>query len=215
MTSTSFQIRICNNPDCGLRYPLIKGSQFGERCPVCLGKTTPIIEKPLPHETIKEKKTPPTRSTSNVLLDNVRSGMNVGSIFRTADGFGFRHLYLCGITPGPDMDEVRKSAVGSEQYLEWSTHKNAVELIGILKSKEYKIWVLENSQNSIDINSAISIVQKPKHIILVVGNEVTGVDPGILEIADRIIHLPMRGHKRSFNVAIAFGIAAQIIHSWK
>ena len=198
-----------------MRYPLIKGSQFGERCPVCLGKTTPIIEKSLPHETIKEKKTPPTSSTLNVLLDNLRSGMNVGSIFRSADGFGFRHLYLCGITPSPDMDEVHKSAVGSEQYIEWSTHKNAVELIGILKSKEYKIWVLENSQNSIDINSAISIVQKPKHIILVVGNEVTGVDPGILEIADRIIHLPMRGHKRSFNVAIAFGIAAQIIHSWK
>lgn len=79
---------------------------------------------------------------------------------------------------------------------------------------DYEIWALEKTRNSIPINTAIVKLQKPKRLLLVVGNEVTGVDPGILKIADHIIHLPMRGEKRSFNVAVAFAIAAQIINSW-
>ena len=78
---------------------------------------------------------------------------------------------------------------------------------------EYEIWALEKTRNSIAINTAIANLEKPKRLLLVVGNEVTGVDPGILEIADHITHLPMRGQKRSFNVAVAFAIAAQIINS--
>ena len=79
---------------------------------------------------------------------------------------------------------------------------------------DYEIWALEKTRNSIAINTAIANFHKPKRLLLVVGNEVTGVDPGILELVDHITHLPMRGQKRSFNVAVAFAIAAQIINSW-
>jgi len=138
----------------------------------------------------------------------------VGSIFRSADGFEFNHIYLCGITPTPDKSEVSKSAVGAEQYVQWSTHKNAVDLITNLKNQEYIIWALERTKNSIALNSAITGGQKPKRLVFVVGNEITGIDPGIQEVADNIVHLPMRGQKRSFNVAVAFAIAAQMTYSW-
>jgi len=213
MPAASFQIRVCKNPDCGLRYPLLKDSQFGERCPVCLGETVPVLERSISQETVQDKSPLAPRTHLYVLLDNIRSALNVGSIFRSADGFEFSHIYLCGITPTPELSEVRKSAVGAEQYVKWSTHKNAVELITSLRNMEYEIWALEKTRNSIAINTAIANLEKPKRLLLVVGNEVTGVDPGILEIADHITHLPMRGQKRSFNVAVAFAIAAQIINS--
>ena len=214
MPAVSFQIRVCKNPDCGLRYPLLKESQFGERCPVCLGETVSVFEQSTSQEIVQDKSPISLNTNLYVLLDNIRSALNVGSIFRSADGFEFSHIYLCGITPTPDLGEVRKSAVGAEQYVEWSSHKNAVELINSLKNMDYEIWALEKTRNSIAINTAIANFQKPKRLLLVVGNEVTGVDPGILETVDHITHLPMRGRKRSFNVAVAFAIAAQIINSW-
>ena len=214
MPAVSFQIRVCKNPDCGLRYPLLKESQFGERCPVCLGETVSVFEQSTSQEIVQDKSPISLNTNLYVLLDNIRSALNVGSIFRSADGFEFSHIYLCGITPTPDLGEVRKSAVGAEQYVKWSTHKNAVELINNLKNMDYEIWALEKTHNSITINAAIANFQKPKRLLLVVGYEVTGVDPGILEIVDHITHLPMRGQKRSFNVAVAFAIAAQIINSW-
>ena len=214
LTATSFQIRLCKNPECGLRYPLVEGSQFGERCPVCLGQTISVISRPLQREVIQEIYPPRTNAHLYVLLDNVRSALNVGSIFRSADGFEFDHIYLCGITPTPDFGEVSKSAIGAEQYVQWTTHKNAIDLIADLKIQGFAIWALERTKNSIALNSAIGIGQKPKHLVLVVGNEVTGIDPGIQKAADSIVHLPMRGRKRSFNVAVAFAIAAQMVNSW-
>jgi 23S rRNA (guanosine2251-2'-O)-methyltransferase len=192
----------------------MEDSRFGERCPVCLGHTISVIERSLPRETQQENNLIQTNTHLNVVLDNIRSALNVGSIFRSADGFEFSHIYLCGITPTPDNNEVRKSAVGAELFVDWSAHKNAVDLIKKLKNQDHAIWALEKTPNSVTINSAIAKEQKPKHLILVVGNEVAGIDPGIQEIADRIVHLPMRGQKRSFNVAVAFAIAAQMIHFW-
>jgi 23S rRNA (guanosine2251-2'-O)-methyltransferase len=173
------------------------------------------MKRALPRESIQEDS--PLRAATDLyaLLDNIRSALNVGSIFRSADGFEFNHIYLCGITPTPDRGKVCKSAVGAEKYVEWSAHKNALDLINNLKIRNYLIWTLENTEKSVAIDLAIAKDQKPKHLVLVVGNEVTGVDPGIQEMADRIVHLPMRGQKRSFNVAVAFAIAAQMIHSWK
>jgi tRNA G18 (ribose-2'-O)-methylase SpoU len=214
MPAVTFQIRVCKNPECGLRYPLLKDSPFGERCPVCLGETIPVLERPIAQQTDEDKSPLSTSIHLYVLLDNIRSALNVGSIFRSADGFNFNHIYLCGITPTPDLGEVRKSAVGAEKYVKWSSHKNAVELINSLKNLDYEIWALEKTRNSMAINTAIANFHKPKRLLLVVGNEITGVDPGILEIADHTTHLPMRGQKRSFNVAVAFAIAAQIINSW-
>lgn len=214
MSTASFQIRVCKNPNCGLRYPLIKDDSSSKRCPACLGQTDLVIEKPFPKKPPKEEKLSKTDYELCGLLDNVRSALNVGSILRSSDGFEIKHLYLCGITPTPDIAGVRKASLGAEKIVNWSSHKNAVELIKNFRTTGYKVWALEKSSNSVEINTVIQKTQKPEKLILSVGNEIVGVDPGISELADQIVHIPMMGVKSSFNVAVAFAIAAQIVHSW-
>jgi tRNA G18 (ribose-2'-O)-methylase SpoU len=204
MSLQSFEIRVCQNPDCGLRYPLTEGHPFGERCPLCLGKTQTIIKKNLSRE-LEEERSGKNAGELAVVVDNVRSAWNVGSILRTADGFGFSHAYLCGITPTPDQAEVRKTALGAEQFVTWSHHRNAFSLVESLKVEGWQVWALEFSEGAVPIQKVESSQQK---VALIVGSEVTGVDPGLLALADRIVYLPMRGQKRSFNVAVAFGAAA-------
>jgi len=208
MSEDSYQIRLC--PHCGLRYPLIRSHPFGERCPQCLGETAIVLEYPLERETLANDKKLPRDINLSVLLDNIRSAWNVGSIFRSADGFEFRHAYLCGITPTPENAEVQKTALGAEEFVTWSDHKDAVKLVKGLKAEGLKVWALELTETSKPLAGKL---KTPKELVLAVGNEVTGVDPGILELADEVIHIPMRGQKRSFNVAIAFAVAAQIIRS--
>lgn len=142
-----------------------------------------------------------------VLLDNVRSAWNVGSIFRSADGFGFKHAYLCGITPTPENDAVTKTSLGAEDAVTWSYHKDAVKLVRGLKKEGSQVWALEEHERAIPISTHFDSLL-PIPVILILGSEVTGVDPGLLELADKIFHIPMHGAKSSFNVAIAFGIAA-------
>ncbi len=211
MSADSYQIRVCQN--CGLRYPLVKDQRFGERCPICLGQTIIVLEQALDRESQPSDQTLDSEIDLRVLLDNVRSAWNVGSILRSADGFEFQHAYLCGITSTPEKPDVRKTALGAQDSVGWSAHKDAVELIKKLKKENFEIWALEQTKHSSPIHSVLRQLNTPKNIVLVVGNEVTGVDLGILEIADRIVHLPMRGQKRSFNVAIAFAVAAQILRS--
>src|SRR5512146_2963696 len=97
MAKQGFEFRQCTNPDCGLRYPLVERNEFGKRCPVCLGETTPVAEGQLEQEDDAPGIQVPGTGPA-ALLDNVRSSWNVGSIFRSAEGFGISHLYLCGIT---------------------------------------------------------------------------------------------------------------------
>lgn len=208
MPDDFYEIRLC--PHCGLRYPLIKGHPFGERCPQCLGETKPIFEYSLSREKVSDESKLPSDIYLSVLLDNIRSAWNVGSILRSADGFEFRHAYLCGITPTPENEEIRKTALGAEDSVTWSVHKDAVKLIRGLKAEGWTVFVLEKTENSRSLNNR---EKSAKGTVLVVGNEVTGVDPGILELADEVVHIPMHGQKRSFNVAIAFAVAAQIIRS--
>ena len=204
MSAASFEIRVCQNPECGLRYPLTEGHPFGERCPLCLGDTRVVLTRRLYTE--QEESPAPLQSPRLVvLLDNIRSAWNVGSILRTADGFGFGHVYLCGITPTPEQEQVRKTALGAEQFVTWSHHKDAVKMVESLKVEGWKIWALEFAEGAVQIQKAEGRGQK---LVLIVGNEITGVDPGLLELADQIVYLPMRGKKRSFNVAVAFGAAA-------
>jgi len=204
MSIQSFEIRVCQNPECGLRYPLTEGHPFGERCPLCLGETVIVLKKEIERESNKEKERR-DRCELAVLVDNVRSAWNVGSILRTADGFGFGHAFLCGITPTPEQAEVRKTALGAEQFVTWSNHKDAVKLVERLKEEGWRVWALEFIEGAVPIHNAEGDEQK---IVLVVGSEATGVDPGLLALSDRIVYLPMHGQKRSFNVAVAFGAAA-------
>jgi len=151
------------------------------------------------------------------LLDNVRSAWNVGAIFRTADGLGVDKLHLCGISPTPRTPAVGKTALGAEQVIPWAYYRNALWAAEKLKGEGCQLWALEQDERAVEIEEAaaarqeISPGQAGEKIMLVVGNEVTGVDPALLDLCDRIIHIPMNGQKRSFNVAVAFGIAAHFI----
>jgi tRNA G18 (ribose-2'-O)-methylase SpoU len=142
-----------------------------------------------------------------VLLDNIRSAWNTGSILRSADGFGFSHAYLCGITPSPETDAVQKTALGAEKFVSWSRHKDALQLIKRLKSEGWTIGALEEDRRAVALHDfRASRLQSP--FALAVGNEAVGVDPEALDLADFILYIPMRGQKRSFNAASAFSIAA-------
>ena len=221
MPISSYEIRICDS--CGLRYPLIKGHPFGTRCPICMGETHIALSRPLNPEAgptplsalnTKERESPresPRSHSLAVLLDNIRSAWNVGSILRSADGFGFSHVYLCGITPTADNEAVTKTSLGAEDSVPWSYHKDAVKLVKGLKAEGWKINALEDDPRADEITHSTRLTDKYPLEVLIIGNEVTGVDPELLELSDDIFYIPMRGEKKSFNVAIAFGIAAYAI----
>lgn len=204
MPPESFNIRVCLA--CGLRYPLIEGHSFGKRCPHCLGETKIVLKKSMSIESvIRQSELLKHKPALAVLADNIRSAWNLGSILRSADGFGFAHAYLCGITPTPDNEAVKKTSLGAEGFVAWSYHKDAVRLAKDLKAEGWKVLALEEDARAIRISQAT----RPTHnTVLVIGNEVTGVDPDLLSLADEVIYIPMRGEKHSFNVANAFSIAA-------
>lgn len=207
--STRFEIRLCQS--CGLRYPLTQGHPFGTRCPQCLGETRIVLEKKMGEE--KTRKMKEERNGGAVLLDNIRSAWNVGSILRSADGFGFDHAYICGITPTPEQEAVRKTSLGAEDFVTWSYHKDAVKLVKGLKKEGWKVWSLEEDERAREMMKDGNRMNK--NTVLIVGSEVTGVDPGLLDLCDEILYIPMRGGKRSFNVAVAFGVAGYLLTSRK
>jgi tRNA G18 (ribose-2'-O)-methylase SpoU len=207
MPTGSYEIRICNS--CGLRYPLVAGHPFGTRCPVCTGDTQTVLSRQRDPEPSAPRERKEERSkTLAVLLDNVRSAWNVGSILRSADGFGFSQAFLCGITPAADHEAVRKTSLGAEESVPWSYHKDAVSLVRGLKVEGWRIFGLEDEVRAVVLGQAGSLTGASDLQVLIVGNEVTGVDPELLDLCDRIFSIPMRGEKKSFNVAIAFSIAA-------
>jgi 23S rRNA (guanosine2251-2'-O)-methyltransferase len=203
MPASSFEIRVCQS--CELRYPLTEGHPFGIRCPHCLGETRVVLKKKIGSSEGLEEVKSEMGEVRAVLLDNIRSAWNVGSILRSADGFGFTHAYLCGITPTPEVDAVRKTALGAEEYVTWSQHKDAVKLVKGLKLAGWKVGALEEDQRAIPISQ---FTKSATPFVLILGSEVTGVDPDLLDLTDHIFYIPMRGQKRSFNVANAFSIAA-------
>lgn len=145
-----------------------------------------------------------------VLVD-IRSALNVGSIFRTADAAGFEKIYLTGITPGPIDDfgqprsDIAKVALGAEKYLAWEKVKSPTRLLNKLKKEGYFILALEQLDRSVPFDK---FRPKKKKTALVLGNEVEGLPKRIIDLADGIIEIPMMGKKESLNVSVAFGIAA-------
>lgn len=211
MQNSAYQIRLCNS--CGLRYPLTSGHAFGTRCPICMGETRLLLSRDLiyePQQTHPATTQPPRPLA--VLLDNIRSAWNVGSIFRSADGFGFAHAYLCGITPTPDIEAVTKTSLGAEDSVPWSYHKDAVKLVKGLKKEGWQVFALEEDERAKDIKRNAEGGIGNKKTVLIAGSEVTGVDPELLDLCDAIFYIPMRGEKKSFNVAMAFSIAAYALN---
>lgn len=201
-----YQIRQCVRDECGLRYPLIDDRLHGERCPRCGASTRLLILRPLEREHAGGS-VAGSCIHLEILLDNLRSAWNVGSIFRTADGLGIQGLYLCGFTPTPENPKVTKTSLGAERSVPWSYHPDGVCVAHSLREQGYRIWALEHDRRAVSLldEHFESPIGK---VILAVGNEITGVDPGILELCEKIIYIPMQGAKRSLNVAVAFGIAA-------
>jgi 23S rRNA (guanosine2251-2'-O)-methyltransferase len=140
-----------------------------------------------------------------VILHNIRSAYNVGSIFRTADAVGVEKIYLTGYTPNPDKDKkIEKTALGAEKYVLWQSYRNLNYLLKKLKKEKLKIVALEQSEKSIPYYKF-----KPQFdIVLILGNEVRGLNEKILKKCDYILEIPMFGKKESLNVAVAFGIVA-------
>lgn len=139
-----------------------------------------------------------------VVLHNIRSNYNVGSIFRSSDGAMIEKLFLCGYTPHPPRKEILKTALGATESVNWEYTKNTLDVIKQIKSLGLKIVALELTDRSIpyyDFNK----IDFP--ICLVVGNEISGVSQEILDHCDYAIEIPQYGIKQSLNVAVAYGIA--------
>lgn len=138
-----------------------------------------------------------------VLLDNVRSLYNVGSIFRTSDAAGVEKIFLCGITGRPPRAEIHKAALGAEQSIPWEYFENPIEIIQQLKATGHRIVILEHT----DQPQPYHQVRYEFPLCLVVGHEITGVSNEVVALAEMAIEIPMFGIKQSLNVAVAYGIA--------
>ncbi|MEZ4734677.1 MAG: RNA methyltransferase [Caldilineaceae bacterium] len=202
-----YQIRQCTDDTCRLRFPMPFDARLGNLCPRCGVLTVVMAAVAAPSETASAGAPAPSLPLA-ALLDNVRSIFNVGSIFRSADGAGFQRLYLCGITPTPENPKLAKTALGAEQGVAWRYHPNGVDTVADLRTQGFTLWALEEHPQA---ESIFATAFSSSPLVLVVGNEVTGVDPGILAQCDKIVAIPMTGIKRSLNVATAFGVAAVLL----
>ena len=199
----------CDNPDCRLRFPGSKGHPKWKRCPICRSTIHTVATLPPSKEKDSFESCPKLQNVE-AILDNIRSAWNVGSIFRTADGMGVKMLHLCGITPSPDNSKVSKTALGAEVHIPWERSNNGVLLASQLKLNGYQLWALEGMPGAQDLFQ-VTLESPHTPISLIVGNEVSGVDPGIIELSDKVISIPMMGKKQSYNVAVAFGIAVSFL----
>ena len=139
-----------------------------------------------------------------VVMDNVRSMHNIGSIFRTADGFSIESIALCGITAQPPHREIEKTALGATQSVDWKYFDTTLEAVETLRNDGYQILAIEQASNSIMLNT----FQPDKSVkyALILGNEVNGVDEEVIKEIDHCIEIPQFGTKHSFNITIAAGI---------
>ena len=199
----------CQRPGCGFRFPAITGEPASERCPKC-GYPSKPVELDLATRIVPQSSSAPPGPELEVLLDNIRSTFNVGAMFRTADGAGVRCLHLSGITPTPENPRTAKTALGAEFKVPWSYSPNGLSAAEAMKASGLSLWALEGGADSLSLFDALP-APTDTPLGLVVGNEVSGVDPAILALCDRTVHLPMQGYKRSLNVSIAFGIAVYLI----
>ena len=144
------------------------------------------------------------KSPFTIVLDNIRSQVNVGSVFRTADAFLTARICLCGITACPPNREIQKTALGATESVEWKYFRETSEAISSLKEEGYKIVGIEQTAGSVSLNDFV--VQKNQKYALVFGHEVNGVDQKIIDECDYVIEIPQFGTKHSFNIAVSAGI---------
>jgi tRNA G18 (ribose-2'-O)-methylase SpoU len=139
-----------------------------------------------------------------VILNNIRSTYNVGSIFRTSDGAMIQKLYCCGFTPAPPKKEILKTALGSTESVAWEYVKDPMDVVLKLKSEGYKIAALELTEGSIP---HYEVPPQSFPLALIIGNEISGVAQELLDVCDLALEIPQYGIKQSLNVAVAYGIS--------
>lgn len=205
------EILACTNRSCGFRFPLSPTEKRLYNCPRC-GAELEIAEVPYESFSVPVKTTEHSTYPFVSVLDNIRSAYNVGSIFRTSDGCGISKLFLCGITPTPEHSRVNKTSLGAEESVPWEHFWSVLETVRNLKADGYRIIALEGGTTSENIFDALpKIRQYAQPTALIVGNEVSGIDPEVIKISSMCIYIPMEGIKESLNVATAFGIASYLI----
>ncbi len=141
----------------------------------------------------------------SVVCDNIRSALNVGSIFRTGDAFRIQHIWLCGISARPPHREILKTALGATETVSWSYHEDVVSLIKELHEKEFQCIGLEQTTGSVPLQHWTW--DGKTALALVAGNEVRGLSEELLSLLDGYIEIPQFGNKHSLNVSVATGIA--------
>lgn len=139
-----------------------------------------------------------------IILDNIRSQNNVGSVFRTSDAFRIEKIYLCGITSTPENREVHKTALGAEDAVEWEYVKETHDVVEKLKAEGYRIFSIEQAENTTSLED-LSIGLDGKYA-LVFGNEVKGVQQDIIDRSHACVEIPQFGTKHSFNISVTVGI---------
>jgi len=203
-------MRQCTNDSCRFRFPVIRETDSGNICPLC-GEQTDPATVPFGDDMVEYQEHVRRPVIVEALLDNIRSGYNVGSIFRTADGAGVSHIHLGGISPTPSHPKVKKTALDADLSVPWTHHRNGLEAALDLKARGYRLLGLESCAKSNSLFD-LSLEDVSRNLIaIIVGNEISGIDPAILEVCDDIFDIPMLGTKRSLNVIVAFGVAAYYI----
>lgn len=162
----------------------------------------PVGENHFKIRTNDRRHVEPSTFPCRLILDNLRSAFNAGTIFRSGDGFGVERLHLTGITPGADNKKVKKTAMGADAYLPWQADADLIGAVRELRSNGYTVYALETVEGSGSLFE--EELQFP--LACIVGNEEFGVLENALDEVDRIIHIPMYGKKNSFNVGITCGM---------
>ena len=140
-----------------------------------------------------------------LILDDVRSLNNIGSIFRTADAFLIEKIYLCGITARPPHKDIHKTALGATESVDWEYQKEAVESVKKLKSQRVKVYAIEQTEQALSLENFE--VRKEHKYAFVMGNEVKGVSQSTVDQCDGVIEIPQEGTKHSLNISVATGVA--------
>ncbi len=139
-----------------------------------------------------------------IVLDNVRSMQNVGSVFRTADAFLLEGIYLCGYTATPPHRDINKTALGATETVKWEYFKKTADAIVRLRAQGYAVWGVEQAAESRKLN--VFRPDRDKPMAIVFGNEVSGVEESVLKMTDGCIEIPQMGMKHSLNIAVSVGI---------
>lgn len=139
-----------------------------------------------------------------VVLDNVRSLNNIGSVFRTSDAFLVEEIYLCGITATPPHPDIHKTALGAEDSVKWSYYTDTVEAVDKLHSMGYTVFSIEQVKDSISLE--VLQLDKTKKYAVILGNEVKGVQQTVVDKCDKCIEIPQFGTKHSLNVSVTAGL---------